>query len=247
MSHCFSKLKRIPSGPVQQLNNNHTTFHPHLLLSLCSHTVDFYGMGLIPIGCNGAGFSDALCACEQKAGWLAPRRFPLTVVSTEWVNSLSHLPSPPGLLAAFRQNTSVATSEHVLKHVRACVTTAVMCWYSMDFMSKLWHTYARVLPWCTVCNRKTRQFLQCISYPYNGHMQHSKASYLGARGLHKTYSTLPQQPLVKGFTPPRNLPVTCRTKCWFTAGSKVNTRPWPCPENGHTHTHTCLFYLSEDI
>lgn len=134
MSHWFSKLKRIPSGPVQQLNTSHTIFHPNLLLSLCSHTVDFYGMGLIPIGCNGAGFSDALCACEQKAGWLAPRRFPLTVVSTEWANSLSHLPSPPGLLAAFRQNTSAATSEHVHRHVRACVTTAVICWYSVDFM-----------------------------------------------------------------------------------------------------------------
>lgn len=207
-------------------------------------------MGLIPIGCNGAGFSDALCACEQKAGWLAPRRFPLTVVSTEWANSLSHLPPPPGLLTAFRQNTSVATSEHVLRHVRGCVTTAVMCWYSMDFMgvvghmSKLWHTYECVLPWCTACNRKTRQFLQCISYPYYGHTQHSEASYLGARGLHKTYSTLPQQPLVKGFTPPRNLPVTCRTKCWFTAGSKVNTRPWPTYREW-THTHTLAFFILE--
>lgn len=204
-------------------------------------------MGLIPIGCNGAGFSDALCACEQKAGWLAPRRFPLTVVSTEWANSLSHLPClppPPGLLAAFRQNTSVATSEHVLVlPLQWCAGTAWISWH----MSKLWYTYARVLPWCTACNRKTRQFLQCISYPYYGHTQHSKASYLGARGLHKTYSTLPQQPLVKGFTPPRNLPVTCRTKCWFTAGSKVNTRPWPTYREW-THTHTHLpFYLSEDI
>lgn len=128
MSHWFSKLKRIPSGLC---NSNHTTFHPHLLLSLCSHTVEFYGMGLIPIGCNGAGFSDALCACEQKAGWLAPRRFPLTVVSTEWANSLSHLPSPPPRVAGCFQ------AEHLCSYLRACacVTTAVMCWYSMDFMA----------------------------------------------------------------------------------------------------------------
>lgn len=149
----------------------------------------------------------------------------------------SAFPPPPGLLAAFRQNTSVATSEHVLVlPLQWCAGTAWISWH----MSKLWYTYARVLPWCTACNRKTRQFLQCISYPYYGHTQHSKASYLGARGLHKTYSTLPQQPLVKGFTPPRNLPVTCRTKCWFTAGSKVNTRPWPTYREW-THTHTLAF------
>lgn len=33
-------------------------------------------------------------------------------------------------------------------------------------------------------------------------------SYLGAKGLQSTCSTFPQHPRVKGFTPPRNLPVT---------------------------------------
>lgn len=83
----------------------------------------------------------------------------------------SAFPPPPGLLAAFRQNTSVATSEHVLVlPLQWCAGTAWISWH----MSKLWYTYARVLPWCTACNRKTRQFLQCISYPYYGHTQHRK-------------------------------------------------------------------------
>lgn len=34
------------------------------------------------------------------------------------------------------------------------------------------------------------------------------SSYLGAKGLQSTCSTFPQHPRVKGFTPPRNLPVT---------------------------------------
>lgn len=37
--------------------------------------------------------------------------------------------------------------------------------------------------------------------------------HLGAKGLHRTYSTLPQHPRVKGFTPPRNFPVTWEKAC----------------------------------
>lgn len=34
--------------------------------------------------------------------------------------------------------------------------------------------------------------------------------HLGACELHRTWETFFQQPLVKGLTPPRNFPVTCR-------------------------------------
>lgn len=37
-------------------------------------------------------------------------------------------------------------------------------------------------------------------------------TYLGAGELQRTRLTFLQQPLVKGFTPPRNLPVTCETQ-----------------------------------
>lgn len=37
-------------------------------------------------------------------------------------------------------------------------------------------------------------------------------AHLGAGELQRTRLTFLQQPLVKGLTPPRNLPVTCRTK-----------------------------------
>lgn len=37
-------------------------------------------------------------------------------------------------------------------------------------------------------------------------------AHLGAGELQRTRLTFLQQPLVKGLTPPRNLPVTCGTK-----------------------------------
>lgn len=90
----------------------YTVFHPCLLLSLCSHTVDFYGMGLVPIGCKTGtpGLSD-VCVWVKSVMTSSALCFPLTVDSI-----LSAICLPPGLLAAVRQNwihTSISTSEHV--------------------------------------------------------------------------------------------------------------------------------------
>ena len=42
-----------------------------------------------------------------------------------------------------------------------------------------------------------------------GGLERHHHTYLGAGELHRTRLTFLQQPLVKGLTPPRNLPVTC--------------------------------------
>ncbi len=48
---------------MQQLHGR--CFHSHLLMSHCSRTVDFYGMGLVPVGCKTSTLvlSDAVCVC----------------------------------------------------------------------------------------------------------------------------------------------------------------------------------------
>lgn len=54
LSQWFSKSTSLHQG----LCNNFTAdarkaaFHPHLLSSPCSHTVDFYETGLVPAGCK---------------------------------------------------------------------------------------------------------------------------------------------------------------------------------------------------
>lgn len=86
-----------------------------------------------------------------------------------------------------------------------------------------WNSYHRALPSRAFCFTSlvfhqwsfTCEPNQALFFPLSNNYSTSLVpswehfSYLGANGLQSTCSTFPQHPRVKGFTPPRNLPVTC--------------------------------------
>lgn len=64
-------------------------------------------------------------------------------------------------------------------------------------------------------------------------------AHLGAGELQRTRLTFLQQPLVKGLTPPRNLPVTCGTK-------ECHSPPRQLPQDslpGWGHSEILLLFL----
>lgn len=80
-------------------------------------------------------------------------------------------------------------------------------------------------------------------------------SYLGAKGLHSTCSTFPQHPRVKGFTPPRNFPVTWKhvQDTAQTSGyvkviiqaSESQEQVWPfCPSQTDSFSLNAALFLS---
>lgn len=67
-------------------------------------------------------------------------------------------------------------------------------------------------------------------------------AHLGAGELQRTRLTFLQQPLVKGLTPPRNLPVTCGTK-------ECHSRPCQLPQDhppGQRSSEILLLFLVPD-
>lgn len=147
-SQWLSKSKTFQQGLCNNLTADacNTAFHPHLLLSLCGHTVGFYGIWLVPTGYKTSALSlrDALfyvdikkkigntCVCVKSTLSNSALCFPLTVV-LQCFSSLSHLPPhPPGWLAAVRQNwirTSTTTSEHVHTLIHTHTQCHRLCYY----------------------------------------------------------------------------------------------------------------------
>lgn len=95
-------------------------FQPRLLLSLCSRTVDFYGMGFVPMGCKTAamGLSDAVCVSALG--------FPLTVV-LQGDSIRSAICLPPGLLAAVRLERDTHLRNYLRARAYARTHDVVVC------------------------------------------------------------------------------------------------------------------------
>lgn len=133
--------------------------------------------------------------------------FPFTVV-LQSDSILQAICLPPGV-AGFIQ-AEQDTPPHTYTHIRTKARTSVSLWtLSQIYLSSpLRMITAELVPWHPPGRLFNGQSVQHPPPPTPPSRRNPCPPYLGTKGAHRTYLMLPQQPCVKGFTPPRNLPVT---------------------------------------